>query len=76
MDRIVESPCETQVVVTHGLAMTFVLSAWIRMPLENAGWVNFRSNAGGITHLREDDELFNRCVMSLNEGAHLAGVVA
>ena len=76
MDRIVESPCDTQVVVTHGYAMTFVVAAWIRMPLESAGWVNFRSNAGGISHLHEDDELFNRYVMSLNDRAHLAGVVA
>jgi 2,3-bisphosphoglycerate-dependent phosphoglycerate mutase len=74
MDQIVESPCATQVVVTHGFALTFVVSAWIRMPLENAGWVNFRSNAGGITHLREDDELFNRYVMSLNDRAHLTAV--
>jgi probable phosphoglycerate mutase len=54
--------------------VTFVVAAWIRMPLESAGWVNFRSNAGGITHLREDDELFNRYVMSLNDRTHLAGV--
>jgi 2,3-bisphosphoglycerate-dependent phosphoglycerate mutase len=75
MDRIVASPCATQVVVTHGFAMTFVVAAWIGMPLESAGWVSFRSNAGGITHLREDDELFNRTVMSLNDRAHLANVL-
>jgi len=76
MGQIVESPCATQVVVTHGFALTFVVAAWIRMPLESAGWVNFRSNAGGITHLREDDELFNRYVMSLNDRAHLTAVLA
>jgi probable phosphoglycerate mutase len=74
MDRIVKSPCATQVVVTHGFAVTFVLAAWIWMPPESAGWVNFRSNAGGITHLGEDDVLFNRCVMSLNDPGHLMGV--
>lgn len=74
MDRIVESPCATQVIVTHGFAMTFVIAAWIKMPLESAGWVNFRSNAGGITHLREDDDFFNRYVMSLNDRAHLDGI--
>ena len=76
MDRIVESPCATQVVVTHGFALTFVVAAWIKMPLESAGWVNFRSGAGGITHLREDDTLFNRYVMSLNDRTHLDGVTA
>ena len=74
MDRIAASPCATQVVVTHGFAMTFVVAAWIRMPLESAGWVSFRSNAGGITHLREDDELFDRAVVALNDRTHLAGV--
>ncbi len=76
MDRIAASPCATQVIVTHGFAMTFVVAAWIRMPLESAGWVSFRSNAGGITHLREDDELFDRAVVSLNDRTHLAGVSA
>jgi probable phosphoglycerate mutase len=76
MDRIVESPCATQVIVTHGGAVTCVVAAWIRMPLESAGWVNFRSSAGGITHLREDDELFNRQVVSLNGRTHLNGLAA
>ncbi len=74
MDLIVASPCETQVVVTHGLALSFVITAWIRMPLESAGWVNFRGGPGGITHLHEDDTAFNRYVMSLGDRAHLAGV--
>jgi broad specificity phosphatase PhoE len=76
MDRIVESPCRTQVVVTHGYAMTFVVAAWIRMPLESAGWVHFRSSPGGVTHLREDDELFSRSVMSLNDRSHLEAAPA
>lgn len=71
MDRLVETPCPVQVVVTHGFALTFAVAAWIRMPLESAGWVNFRSNSGGITHLREDDRFFNRYVMRLNDMAHL-----
>ena len=74
MDRIAESPCPTQVVVTHGYAVTFAIAAWIRMPLESVGWVNFRSNSAGISHLREDDLYFNRYVMSLNDTGHLAGL--
>jgi len=71
MDRIVESPCPTQVVVTHGFALTFVVAAWVKMPMDAAGYVNFRSSPGGVTHLREDDVFFNRCVMSLNDTSHL-----
>lgn len=74
VDRLVASDCRTQVVVTHGYAMTFVVAAWIGMPLEAAGYVNFRSNSGGITHLHEDEVLFNRYVMALNDTSHLAGL--
>ena len=74
MDRIVQSPCPTQIVVTHGYAVTFAIAAWIRMPLEAVGWVNFRSGAAGLSHLREDDRWFNRYLLSLNDRAHLAGV--
>ena len=73
MDAIVARPCATQIVVTHGYAMTFVVAAWIRMPLESAVWVNFKSSPGGITHLHEDDVLFNRYVMRLNDTAHMTG---
>ncbi|HEY5071387.1 MAG TPA: histidine phosphatase family protein [Caulobacteraceae bacterium] len=73
MGRVVASRCGTQIIVTHGFAMTYVVAAWIRMPLEATAWVNFRSSPGGITHLREDDLHLNRNVMRLNDTAHLAG---
>ncbi|CAN7263817.1 histidine phosphatase family protein [Phenylobacterium sp. LjRoot164] len=74
MDAVAASPCPVQVVVTHGYAVTFAIAAWIRMPLESVGWVNFRSASGAISHLREDDRWFNRYLMSLSETGHLAGV--
>lgn len=74
MDAIVASPCPVQVVVTHGYAVTFAIAAWIRMPLEAVGWVNFRSSAAGLSHLREDDRFFNRAVLELNDTGHLADV--
>jgi probable phosphoglycerate mutase len=74
MDDILESPCPTQIIVTHGFAMTGLIAAWIKMPLEAAAWVNFRSSPGGVTHLREDDLYFNRAVMDLNDTGHLAGL--
>ena len=74
MDAIAASPCPVQVVVTHGYAVTFAIAAWIRMPLESVGWVNFRSSSGAISHLREDDRWFNRYLMSLSDTDHMAGV--
>ena len=53
------------------MALTFVVSAWIRMPLEAAGYVAFRSTSGGITVLHEDDFFHNRAVVSLNDTSHL-----
>ena len=71
VDKIVSSNQPNHIVVTHGYAMTFVVACWIGMPLEAAGYVNFRSNSGGITHLQEDDFLRNRAVRFLNRTSHL-----
>ena len=69
--RIIDRDCATQVVITHGFAMTFVVSAWIGLALEDAAYVSFKSTPGGITHLFEDDELHNRSVMRLNDTTHM-----
>ncbi|SDF19469.1 probable phosphoglycerate mutase [Blastococcus aurantiacus] len=71
VDRILAGPGAHHVVVTHGFALTFVVCAWIRMPLEATGYVNFRSTSGGITVLEEDDFFANRSVVRLDETAHL-----
>lgn len=65
MESILESACEHQIVVTHGGALTFVIAAWIRMPLESAGYVDFRGSSGSVTVLREDDYFHNRQVVTL-----------
>ena len=71
MDAILESRCEHQVIVTHGFTVTFVLTSWIRMPIESVGYVNFRAASGSITVLREDDYFHNRQVVSLGDTCHL-----
>lgn len=63
MASILESDREHQIVVTHGGALTFVIAAWIRMPLESAGYVDFRGSPGSVTVLREDDYFHNRQVV-------------
>ncbi len=72
VDRILSSPCSHQVVVTHGFALTFVVAAWIQLPLESAGYVNLRSTSGGITVLEQDDFFHDRGVVRLDDTAHLA----
>jgi probable phosphoglycerate mutase len=60
-----------QVVVTHGFAATFVVAAWIGMPVEAAGHVAFPVASGSITTLREDGFFHNRAVLSVGDVAHL-----
>ena len=67
MDEILQRPREHQVIVTHGFALTFVVAAWIKIPIESAGYVSFRVRSGSITTLREDDYFHNRQVVSLGE---------
>ncbi|MBN1091859.1 histidine phosphatase family protein [Blastococcus sp. TML/M2B] len=71
VDDVLASPCAHQVVVTHGFALTFVVAAWIGMPLEATGHVNVRSTSGGITALEEDDFFANRAVVRLDDTTHL-----
>ena len=71
MDRILASPCPYQIVVTHGFALTFVVAAWITMPLDAAGQIAVQSTSGGISHLFEDDVFSNRGIVSLNDTSHL-----
>ena len=62
---------EHQVVVTHGGTATFLLAAWIGMPIDAAGVVGFHFSPGGITVLREDDHLHSRRVVRLDDIGHL-----
>ncbi|MEU8462040.1 histidine phosphatase family protein [Streptomyces sp. NPDC059982] len=73
MDELLDHPREHQIVVTHGYALTFVVAAWIGMPAESLGYVNFRAPSGSITTLREDDFFHNRQVVRLGDTSHLDG---
>jgi probable phosphoglycerate mutase len=73
METILASPCETQVVVTHGFAVTFIVAAWFKLPVEAVGWIGFRPLSGGITHLQQDDHFFDRALLTFNDRAHLTG---
>jgi probable phosphoglycerate mutase len=71
IDRFLTRPCPYQIVVTHGFALTSVVAAWIKMPLNAAGSIAVNSTSGGITHLCEDDVYHNRRIVSLNDTFHL-----
>jgi probable phosphoglycerate mutase len=72
MDAILASPAEYQVIVTHGFALTFVVAAWIGMPLEAAGLIGLPVSSGSITTLRQEPPFHNRSIVTLNDTSHLA----
>ncbi|WP_330230166.1 histidine phosphatase family protein [Nocardia sp. NBC_00508] len=59
------------IVVTHGYAQTFVITTWLLVPVEAAGFASFATEPGAITHLRLDDYWRNRSVLSLADTSHL-----
>lgn len=71
VDRVLARGAQYSVVVTHGGAATFVVAAWIGMPLESVGSVKFKVSPGSISVLREDEVVPDRQVVSLNEVRHL-----
>ena len=62
---------ERAIVCTHGFATTFLIACWIGMPIESAGYVNFRVRPGSITSLVEDNVYANRAVRYLSDMSHL-----
>lgn len=72
LDALTTNNNQNHIIVTHGYALTFIVARWIKMPSTSAGFVNFRSKAGGITHLQEDDIWRNRAVLQLNDTSHFS----
>ncbi|WP_130800201.1 histidine phosphatase family protein [Streptomyces otsuchiensis] len=73
VEDLVRRPAEYQIVVTHGFALTFVVAAWARLPIDSLGYLNLRAPSGSITHLREDDFFHNRQVVALGDTGHADG---
>lgn len=72
VEAIAQRPCEHQIIVTHGYALTFVIAAWIRMPVESLGYAVFKAKSGSITTLHEDDRFHGRMVLRLGDTTHLS----
>ena len=70
-DALVAHDVDHLVVVTHGFAATFVVAAWIGMPLDAASHVAFPVPSVSITTMREDEPFHNRAVLHVGDVAHL-----
>jgi broad specificity phosphatase PhoE len=71
VNAIVDRPCATQIIVTHGFTLSLVIAAWMKIPIDAAGFVSFPAKSGSITHLRQDDFFRNRAVIRLADATHL-----
>lgn len=69
--ELIADRAHDHVVVTHGYAQTFVVTAWLHVPVEAAGFASFATSPGAITHLRQDGYWRNRTVVALGDTAHL-----
>ena len=49
-----------------------VITTWLQVPVEAAGFASFATEPGAITHLRHDDYWRNRTVAALADTRHLA----
>ncbi len=73
MEDIVGRDCRHQIVVTHGMAATFAIASWLKLPIETMGYAAFQVVSGSITELTEDDYFHNRYLVRFSDIAHLAG---
>ena len=71
VNRIAGRPDKNIIIVTHGFALTFVIMAWLRVPVENMDYGSFSTRPSGITLLHEDDLFNNRFVMYINKPDYL-----
>ena len=70
MEKVYTESDEHAVVVSHGFALTFIISWWIKLPVEHNAFANFSSSPGGMSLLVEDDRFNNRTVEFLNRKEH------
>jgi len=71
INQIVNMPDKNIIIVTHGFVLTFVIMAWLRIPVENMDYCRFITRPGGVTLLHEDDLFQNRFVMYINKQDYL-----
>jgi len=73
INRLLNKQDNTVIVITHGHFSTFLIMAWLKVPVENMDYGDFRVSSGGVTLLNEDDFLGNRNVVYTNKMDYLLG---
>lgn len=63
--RMERTPARHRVVVTHGGTASWVIAAWMRIPVVACAYAAFRVPPGSVTILEEDDRFHNRTLTTL-----------
>lgn len=71
LDDILRQPLANQIVVSHGSAVSYLIAAWIGMPMDSTGRGFFPLRSGSITTLVRNDTHHSHQVVCLNETQHL-----
>jgi probable phosphoglycerate mutase len=71
INQLINRSLENVIVITHGFFSTFLIMAWLKVPVENMGYCNFYLGSGGVTILNEDDFWSGRNVLELNRQYYL-----
>lgn len=74
MEMITATADQQLVIVTHGFAATFVIAAWLGIPIEALGSVAFKVNSGSISWLTQTKPFNNRTLDRLNATDHLNNI--
>jgi 2,3-bisphosphoglycerate-dependent phosphoglycerate mutase len=73
INRLLDTTDKDVIVITHGFMSTFLVMAWLKVPVENMDYGQFPRNAGSVTLLNEDDVFNNRNLVYTNRVDHLTG---
>ncbi|GAA1663676.1 histidine phosphatase family protein [Kribbella yunnanensis] len=71
LEDILSNPIETQIIVSHGSATSYLILAWLGMPKSTTDRAFFPLTPGSITTLRRNDTHHSNQVLTLNETHHL-----
>jgi probable phosphoglycerate mutase len=71
LDQLLKKQDENVIIITHGRFSTFLIMAWMKVPVENMDYCSFVVKPGGVTILNEDDFLGSRNVVNTNKMDYL-----
>lgn len=71
---ILRSPAPTQIIVSHASATSYLILAWLGMPMHATDRGFFPLKAGSITTLHHNASHHSHQLLTLNETQHLQGI--